>query len=183
MIVFPDWYKGGWPDREVVCQDAVRPFTDVLDVYRLAPGGGQEQVLNADDSPRRPFLCSWLPDDYPAKLPVVRFYRGGGATDLGKLRDPASVQVGVIASTRDDSWEILDYIRQVMLALPRAGGMVRRRDGSWTLVSGVGELVGPEMIPELNPDDRLVVHTLAVDCRLPRDVPDYGPIVADVMNA
>lgn len=184
MIVFPEWYAGGWPDREKVCQDALAPFTALLEVFTIDPNTQAEvQVMNTDGSPRRPYLCSYIPQNYNDLLPVVRFYRGGGATDVGKLLDPASVQVGVIGATRDDSVQILEYLRQILLALPRSGGAVKRADGSTTSVTDVREIDGPEIAPELNPDNRMVVHTLAVVCRLPRDVPDYGPTVTRIMAA
>ncbi|HMH59210.1 MAG TPA: hypothetical protein VK537_08515 [Galbitalea sp.] len=182
MIVGPDIYVGGWPDREKVCQDAMRPFANLLSVYTIDPNTQQQvQVMNPDSTPRRPYLCSYIPDNFNDLLPVVRFYRGGGASDQGKLMDQASVQIGVIAATRDDGWWILEYLRQMMLALPRSGGAVKRADGSTTSVTAVSEIDGPEMIPELNPDNRLVVHTLAVTCRLPRELPDYGPFVTQIM--
>jgi len=185
MIVFPEWWKGGYPDREKLCQYAVRPFTDLLDVYTLDPDDPDQpvQVMNADDTPRRPYLCSWLPSNYLDRLPVVRFYRGGGAVDEGKLKDPASVQIGVVGATRDDSVTLLEYTRQILLALPRSGGAVKCPDGSWSSVLDVYEIDGPELIPEVDPDARLVVHTLGVDCRMPRDVPDYGPIITRIMTA
>lgn len=183
MIVGPEDYVGGWPDREKVCQDAMRPFAELLDVFTIDPNTQQQvQVMNPDSTPRRPYLCSYIPDNYNDLLPLVRFYRGGGATG-GKLMDPASVQIGVIGATRDDSVWILEYLRQMMLALPRSGGAVKRADGSITQVGDVYEIDGPEIVPELNPDNRLVVHTLGVVCRLPREVPDYGPFVTQIMAA
>lgn len=184
MIEFPTWYMGGWPDREKVCQDASTPFLNQLAVFTIDPNTQQQvQVMNTDGSPRRPYVCGWIPPNYNDLLPVVRFYRGGGATDIGKLMDPASVQVGVIGATRDDSVQILEYLRQMLLAIPRSGGTVKRSDGSITQVTDVREIDGPELIPELNPDNRLVVHTLGIDCRLPRTVPDYGPRVAAILAA
>lgn len=184
MIVFPDWYQGGFPDREKICRYAATPFTSLLDVYAIDPTTQQQtQVMNTDGSPRRPYLCSWIPTNYNDLLPVIRFYRGGGATDVGKLMDPASVQIGVIAETRDDSEDILEYLRQIFLALPRSGGAVVCPDSSVVSVTDVHEIDGPELIPELNPDSRLAVHTLAVVCRLPRSVTDYGPIVTQIMAA
>jgi len=184
MIVGPEFYVGGWPDREKVCQDASRPFTNLLEVWTIDPNTqASVQVMNSDNTPRRPYLCSYIPDNYNDLLPLVRFYRGGGAADRGKLMDSASVQIGVIGATRDDSVFILEYLRQILLALPRSGGAVKRADGSYTQVADVYEIDGPEIAPELNPDNRLVIHTLGVVCRLPRDVPDYGPIVTQIMAA
>jgi hypothetical protein len=45
-------------------------------------------------------------------------------------------------------------------------------------VTAVREIDGPEIAPELIPDNRMVLWTPAVDCRLPRNIPDYGPLIA-----
>ncbi|MFC9432685.1 hypothetical protein [Nocardia sp. NPDC057030] len=124
---------------------------------------------------RRPLACTWLPENYTQRLPVVRVYRGGGAADVGVMRDPASVQVAVIADTREESWVLLEFCRQWLLSYQR-GGTVVRADESTTLIDTVEELVGPQQVPELSPDKRLVPLTFRVVCRKPRGLPDYQKI-------
>lgn len=156
MITFPTWYKGGFPDRELVVMDLLQPFLNLS-----TPNG---------------FACTWLPDNYADLLPVVRVYRGGGAVGEDEpLIDPAAVQIGVIGNTRADSWAVLEYCRQIMRSY-RDGGSVLREDGSITEIQSIKEMVGPQQIPELNPDHRLVPMTFRVDCRLPRGLPDYARI-------
>src|SRR5690606_31292455 len=106
-------------------------------------------------------------------IPVVRVYRGGG-TEHG-LFDSAAVQIAVIAATRADSWAVMEYLRQIMLSYER-GGPVRREDGSITMLASVDEIVGPQQLPELNPDHRLVPATFRVECRYPRTRPDYTAV-------
>ncbi len=156
-IAFPDFYEGGFPDRELVMLDLTQKFLDLL-----TPTGE---------------ACTWLlPKHYEmvaAGRPVVRLYRGGlGAHGLW---DDAAVQVGVIASTRKDSWDVLEYLRQMYLSFEH-GGPVRREDGSITMLSGISEMVGPQQLPEINPDDRLVPATFNVQVRRPRSLPDYRVI-------
>lgn len=164
---FPTWWEGGFPDREKVVMDALRPVLDLVDVLDDFDAQLFDGVL-----PRRPYACTWLPENYADRLPIIRVYRGGGAADAGVLKDPASVQVAAIARTRAESWELIEFCRQWLLTY-RDGGTVVRADGSRTLIDKVGELVGPQQVPELNPDYRLVPLTFSVVCRLPRGTPDY----------
>jgi hypothetical protein len=166
---FPGWFKGGYPDRELVVMDALQPILNLINVFDQYG----VQVMDGPN-PRRPEAVTWLPDDYDAHLPLVRIYRGGGAGDTGVLRDPASVQVACIDETRAGSWELMEYCRMWLLSY-RHGGSVTRADGSKTYVDCVEELVGPQMLPELNPDDRMVPLTFKVPCRLPRGL-DYEKV-------
>lgn len=147
--------------------DALQPVLDLIDVLD-ATG---TQVFDGPN-PRRPLACTQLPPSYTNLQPLVRVYRGGGATDVGALSDPASVQVASIADTREESWELMEFCRQWLLSYNR-GGTVFRADGSTTLVDCIEELVGPQQVPELSPDKRLVPLTFRVICRRPRGLPDY----------
>ncbi|AHH20854.1 hypothetical protein NONO_c60780 [Nocardia nova SH22a] len=167
---FPDWWRGGFPDRELVVMDALQPVLNVIDV--LDDDGNQ---VYDNGVARRPLACTWLPANYRDVLPVIRVYRGGGAADTGALADPASVQVAAIAATRAASWELMEYCRQWLLSY-QSGGTVYRADGTSTLIDSVAEMVGPQQIPELNPDDRMVPLTFRVVCRRPRGLPDYQKV-------
>lgn len=157
MITFPDWWEGGFPDAELVVIDLVQHYLDLL-----TPQGR---------------AVTWLTDNHAdlvdSGVPIVRVYRGGTGAD--GLFDPAAVQLGVIAATRADSWQVLEYLRQVMLSFEHGGG-VRREDDSITMVQSIEEMVGPQQLPELNPDHRLVPATFRVLFRYPRDKPDYARI-------
>ncbi|WP_440446532.1 phage tail termination protein [Nocardia amamiensis] len=156
-VQFPDWYEGGWPDRELVVLDLAQRWLDLLNPPGLA--------------------VTWLPDDLNELLDagcvVVRVYRGGLGAD--GLIDAAAVQLGVIGQTRADSWAVVEYLRQMLLSYEH-GGEVRHEDGSVSYVSFVEEMIGPQQLPELNPDHRLVPVTFRVECRLPRGIPDYARI-------
>ncbi|MGW2666220.1 phage tail termination protein [Nocardia tengchongensis] len=167
---FPAWYQGGFPDRELVVIDALKPILDTVDV--LDKDGNP--ILDAGQ-PRRPLPCGWLPEGYGSRLPIVRVFRGGGAANDGVMVDPASVQVATIAETRAESWELAEYCRQWLLSFSR-GGTVHRADGSKTLVDCIEELVGPQLMPELNPDYRMVPLTYRVVCRMPSPRPNYAKV-------
>lgn len=159
MITFPNWYEGGFPDTELLVLDLVQRFLDDLDPQGLA--------------------VTWLPDNYAELVdsgaPVVRVYRGGIASR--GLFDPAAVQLGVIASSRADSWAVMEYLRQILLSFDH-GGPVKREDGSVSMIESVSEVVGPQQLPELNPDLRLVPATFRIETRRPRELPDYARIRA-----
>lgn len=180
-LTFPDWWQGGFPDREKVVEDALAPILATVDVFDDTGA----QIFDGPN-PRRPITCTFLPKNYSDMLPVIRLYRGGGAADAGVLRDPASVQVAVIASTREESWALMEYCRQWLLSYTR-GGTVVRADDSRTVVDTVEELVGPQVVPELNPDNRMVPLTFRVVCRKPRGLPDYQlvreSILADLFDS
>lgn len=166
-LTFPDWYKGGFPDREVVVMDALQPFWDSAKVPG-APTG---------------FLCTWLPDDTDVRVAageaVIRVYRGGLSDD--GIFDPAAVQVAVIAKTHRDAAAGLEYCRQVLLGY--SGGAVKHPDGSYTAILKVQGMQGPQQARDENPDDRLVNATFNVECRLPRDIPDYAPTIAAIVRS
>ncbi|MFE2998666.1 hypothetical protein ACFXG4_27145 [Nocardia sp. NPDC059246] len=175
-LTFPGWYVGGWPVREDVVQAWLTPLLATVSVYDSTGA----QILNPDNSPRRPTTCSWLPANYSADLPLVAVYGSGGvAPGLSTVLDPQSVLIGAIGNTRDDSWALLEFCVQMLLTLPRVGG-VKMPDGSHVQVTSVERTLAPELRPDVNPDNRLVIATLKVDCRLPRSVPDYGPTVAEL---
>jgi hypothetical protein len=155
VIAFPEWYEGGFPDRELVVMDLLQPFLDLLNP--------------------RPLAVSWLPKDYGKQLPLVRVYRGGGGVDEEGRADNAAIQVAVIGRSRAESWALLEYCRQVLLSYEH-GGAVTREDGTTTSVDPVSEMVGPQQIPELNPDYRLVQLTFRVPARRPVSTPDYARI-------
>lgn len=155
MIALPEWYEGGFPDREHVVMDLLQPFLDLV-------------------TPRVQAV-SWLPDKYGDHLPIVRVYRGGGGTDGEGSADNAAIQIAVIGRSRKESWALMEYCRQVMLSYDH-GGAVLREDGSTTEVDSISEMVGPQQIPELNPDFRLVQLTFRVPCRRPKSTPDYARI-------
>lgn len=156
-VTFPAWYEGGFPDRELLMLDLIQSYLDLCTPAGLA--------------------CTWLPDNYASMVdagtPVVRVYRGGLGAD--GLWDAAAMQVAVIASTRADSWAVLEYLRQILLSFDH-GGKVRRADGEINTVTSITEMVGPQQIPELNPDFRMVSLTFRVECRRDRHLPDYAAI-------
>lgn len=156
-IQFPNWYVGGWPDRELLMLDLTQRWLDELNPQGVS--------------------VTWLPDNFEELLTegriIARIYRGGLGAD-GKI-DAAAVQVTTIGASRQDSWDAMEYLRQMILSYQR-GGTVLRADGSTTWISYVEEMVGPQQIFEMDLDERMVPATFRIECPLPRNIPDYARI-------
>jgi hypothetical protein len=157
----PAWYQGGFPDRELLVMDILEP--------RLAEwAGGTIRVV------------SWLPDDaYSSPVPIVRVYRTGGGVTGDAGRDVAVVQVAVLAPSdsatpRADAWAVMEFCRQVLHAYATLSAA--KRAG----VDSVEEVIGPQQIPDVNPDGRLVTVSFQVGCRVPRGTPDYARVIENL---
>ena len=169
-LQFADWYEGGYPDVELVVLDALQP---VLDTVTVLDESGDPILDNG--IPRRPQAVIWLPQQYTDHTPTIRVARVGGAADVDDLRDRALVQVACIADTLAESWQLLEFCRCRLLSYAR-GGLVHREDGSRSQIMSVEEMVGPQLLPELSPDERLVHGTFRVTQRFPRGLPDYEKV-------
>lgn len=150
-ITYPAWWAGGFPDAEKLLRAL---FTPLL--------GGVT-------------VGSWLPatDAYEAQLAAgggfLRLYRTGGRINRDQNRDEPRIQIAALTRSRDDSWELIEFCRQVLDGYA-AGGIVPAT--SHKLVC-TGEVVGPQLLPELIVDDRLVPITVELLTWRPKGLPDY----------
>lgn len=115
-------------------------------------------------------VCDWLadlgtvrtwyphPDDLEPMLPLIMVQRTGGGSPDG-LQDVALVVIAVTDTTRAESWALMGRIRD------RVRDASRGFDSAAALVDAVSEQVGPQQIPQLNPDHREVQMTFQVICR------------------
>lgn len=153
MIGYPVWYRGGCPDVERVLRDLL-----------------SAQLTGVS-------VVSWLPPDYATTLTdggaFVRVFRMGGRINVDNRNwvDEARVQIAALCAGRDDSWALIEFIRQVMYAY-RDGGSVLS-NGSKVFIEVPGEVVGPQLIPEAMRDERLVPVTFDVYTDRPRGLPIY----------
>lgn len=168
MITYPTFWRGGCPDVERTIKDL---FTHT--------GNLSATDLTGVD------VVSWLPQpaDAAAWLNLgngyLRVYRTGGAVNRDKYPwvDQTRVQIAAWCYNRDASWELIEYVREILGAFTD-GGTVKR---STTSLSGLtttfirvpGELVGPQLLPEQIRDDRLVPVTFEIQTDRPKGLPDY----------
>lgn len=131
---YPNWYQGGYPDVEHVLAVLFSSLLSGVEVVRYLDG------------------------DFVARLQdgqaFLRIARTSGHIDGDQLRDQARVQIAAMTPSRDDSWELIEFVRQVLEAVNHggvwvAGAMLRR----------TGEVVGPQLIPEQIRESRLVPVT------------------------
>ena len=152
--IYPDWYDGGCPDIEAVLIDL---FTPLL--------GGVNVV-------------SWFPPDYASQMAggtsYLRVFRMGGQINIDTKSwvDQTRVQVAALCLQRDDSWALIEFVRQVLYAYNQ-GGSIRRADATSTFVVVPGEVLGPQFIPEQLRDERLVPVTFEVHADRPKGLPSY----------
>lgn len=168
MITYPSWWRGGCPDVERTIKDL---FTYTQNLAAVDLTGIQ--------------VVSWLPQPIDAAAWLnqgngyLRVYRTGGAVDRDKHPwvDITRVQIAAWCTSRDASWGLIEYVREI-LGVFVDGGTVKR---STTSLSGLtttfirvpGELVGPQLLPEQIRDDRLVPVTFEIQTDRPKGLPDY----------
>jgi hypothetical protein len=159
-IGFPDWWevgRGGYPN----IQKLTRTVFDGL-------------LTNVK-------LLSWFPDPdvYEQHLAAgggyLRTYRTGGQINLSQNRDEPKVQFAALTRSSDDSWELIEFVRQVLEeGYGRAAAIV---PGTTYELKSAGEVVGPQLIPDLIGDDRLVPITYQFYVPRPKGLPNYRQIL------
>lgn len=156
MIGYPDWWTvgaGGYPNIHKLLRHLYQPL--LTNVHVL----------------------SWLPkpDVYEAQLSsgkgYFRIYRLGGVINRDQNRDEPRVQLAALTRSSDDSWELIEFARQIAEAFGVEGGGIV--PGTTTSLYSAGEVVGPQLIPELVQDDRLVPITIQFHTRKPSGLPNY----------
>lgn len=172
MIIYPTWWRGGCPDVERTLKD----------LFTYPANLAATNLVGVD-------VVTWLPNPEAAEAWLgagngyLRVYRTGGAVDRDKLPwvDCTRVQIAAWCTSRDASWELIEYVREILGAYTN-GGTVQR---STTSLSGLtttfifvpGELVGPQLMPEQIRDDRLVPVTFEIQTDRPKGLPDYRELL------
>lgn len=142
-ITLPDWWTtqrgGGFPNIENLLK------------HLLADKVGDDVEVTY-----------WLPKPdvirthLEAGKGYLRLYRTGGAINRKDNRDQPRVQAAALTPSRDDSWELIEMFRQITELFEHAKVV----PGTPHKLQCTGEVVGPQLLPELLSDDRLVPITL-----------------------
>lgn len=141
MITLPGWYKGGYPDVEKLTRIWFQSMLPGVSVVSWLPKPTvYEQVLETSEG-------------------FLRCYRTGGKINRAEKRDEPKVQFAALTRSRDDSWELIEFVRQTLEALGDGNGSTDVIPGTTQKLGVPGEVVGPQLIPELLQDDRLVPVT------------------------
>jgi hypothetical protein len=153
-LVLPGWYDPtkASPDVE---RDILRPLF-------------QPHLSNTH-------VVSWIPKPtvYQAELEAgnvyLRTYRTGGAWNDEERRDEPRVQLAALTTSRDESWQLIGFVRDILRCFVLESGVV-----NGFKLSVAGEVAGPQLIPELLQDDRLVPITVQL-YTWPKGLLDYRP--------
>lgn len=149
--MFPAWYQGGNPDTEKLLESLFAPLlTDVLFVPWLPKPDTYEDQLNSGKA-------------------FLRIARVGGRMNLDQNRDEPRVQLAAVAKSRQTSWDLIEFCRQVLWSFQR-GGIV---PGTTHTLYTAEEVLGPQLIPENIVEPRLVPATFGLLTRKPKGLPNY----------
>lgn len=155
MVALPDWYKGGTPDIEKLLRALLQP-----------------QLSDTN-------VVSWIPkpDVYQAQIALgrsyLRTYRTGGGWNDAQSRDEPRVQFAALCPSRDESWQLIEFVRQTLICFIRETGVLVNLNGTQYKFAAEGEIAGPQLIPELLQDDKLVPITFQLFTWKPKGLPDY----------
>lgn len=168
MIVYPPWWRGGRWDIERLMNDL---FTFADNVAAQDLSGVKVEPFSPHTQERE----DWI----KAGNGYLFVHRRGGRIDktLAPVCDDTMTELASLTKSRDDSNELMAYVSDILSGFGEDGGIVHRstphRSGlSTTFMKVPGEVVGPQLIPELIRDDRYVTTTWAIDADLPRGLPD-----------
>lgn len=162
MATFPDWYdptKTKITDAERLIKNYFQDFLPDTNVVSWLPSGDDILASLTTDPPQR-----WL-----------RVFRIGGPMgyeDGKSWNDKPRIQFAAIAPTRDESWDIITFVRIVLWQFHLHPGRMTA-GGTYAMVETVGEVEGPALTPVQFRDERLVPVTLDLDFTGKKGLPDY----------
>lgn len=149
-ISYPAWYQGGYPDVESALKTLFTPLITGVEVI------------------------SWLPDERTIADTIVggggylRVYRTGGRINREQHRDEPNVQFAALTISRDESWKLIEFVRQVLDAFGDGNKTAAIIPGTSVMLGCEGEIVGPQIIPELIRDEKLVPVTFSLQTWKPK---------------
>jgi len=151
MLQLPAWFHGGNVDAE-----------DLVCSYF-------EWLLGSNV-----YVCTWLPPGHyvltPGEpvggtQPTLRVWRQPGKADPDIRRDEAIVQIAAITPTRQESWQLIDFVRTMMDDDVCVGLPITLSDGSKSTIARSEEWLGPQLVPERVVDEKFIPVTFKVGIR------------------
>lgn len=140
MIGYPAWWGGGYPDIEKLLGQLFSPLLTGVEVTHWLPRQDViEETLAAGDG-------------------YLRIYRTGGKVNREQRRDEPNVQIAALTKSRDASWELIEFVRTGVLEQYDDAAKV---PGTKHELCCVGEVIGPQLVPEQLRDERLVPITFS----------------------
>lgn len=152
-MIFPDWYKGGFDDIEFVLKCLL-----------------EKHFVGCVPAPK---VFSWLPETFRDDMPLVCVSRVPGAIDDCEQEDTSEVLVFVMTASRAESWELAEFVRQVLMAHAR-GVMVDVGDYRASIVR-IERSAGPQLsVDEDAFTERMIPLSFRVTTRRRASCPDYS---------
>lgn len=157
---FPAWYRGGNVDIEVLLMGWFQELLTGVTVLTYFPP--DKEVLEAVQTG-----ASYL-----------RMFRSGGriVQDGHKSIDQTHMQFAAMSASRDLSWEIIEFVRQMLYTFYPDGARIQTAT-LYAVITCNGEMVGPSMTPEAFRDPRLVPVTFELQTERRKGLPslsEYG---------
>lgn len=152
----PNWYEvPGFPLADSAAQALFAPL------FPTGIDGAVEVVLQLPDAV---LDTGWFGR-------ILFIARGGGAGDIRK--DQAAMQVAAITNSPTESQALIRFIRDVLVCVEDPIE-VELEDGDVVTITAVSEMTGPEEIPGLEYDERIVPATFLFTFDNPLSTPDYS---------
>lgn len=122
----------------------------------------------------------WLDEDSDEPTPLLTIVRlPGGRVDWLEAYDEALIQFSMVTGDRDDSNDCISVVRAVLL--PMSGFKWTMSDGFTAKIISVEEVVGQQMLTEMQAiDQRVVTVTFRVRVGL-RDRSNYEAVLRALM--
>lgn len=152
-ISYPDWYKGGYPDVEILVETLFTPMLSGVTPVHWWP---READIEAHLAAGNGYLS---------------IYRTGGTINHDQKRDEPHVLFVALTKSRDASWELIEFIRQVLCKYEEAESIV---PGTIHQLGCLGEILGPSLTRAELRDERIVPATFKLLTRKPKGLGNYN---------
>lgn len=151
----PAWYVAGLP----MAEDALKAL-----FVPLFPTGVTGAVEVVNQLPDAMLDTGWFGR-------ILFVGRLGGVADV--RRDQAAIQIAGITNSRSDSQLLNKFVRDVLLCIDD-DIEIELEDGNTATITGAQEITGPEEVPGLEYDERIVPSTFVITFDNPLETPDYS---------
>lgn len=162
---FPAWYQGGFVDIERLLSDWFSPLIPGVTCLTWFPP--ENEVL----------------ENIQAGTIYLRMFRSGGRivfNEDGEAEvDRPHVQFAAMSASRDLSWEVIEFVRNVLYAFAGGGGRMQTAT-LYAVIKCRGEIVGPALTPEAFRDQRLVPITFELDVQRRKGLPSFSKYGAEL---
>jgi hypothetical protein len=164
--LFPAWYEGGFVDIERLLTDWFAALLPAITCLTWFPP--EEELL------------------YQIEQGTIylRIFRSGGRIVFDEESgdgnvDRSHVQFAGMSASRDLSWEVIEFVRNVLYCFKRGGARMTTAS-TYATITCIGEVTGPMLTPEAFRDQRLVPITFELDSQRRKGVPSFSKYGAEL---